>query len=107
MIAALALINEIAGGAKSDVLLRWATLLIGQGVIVISAYLGYRSITGKVDGVKDQATLAATLAEPTGNGFAKDMRESMKFLSEAIIRVEQKVDTHIQDHARQSFKEKE
>lgn len=104
----LAVIQELAGGAKSDVLYRWATLLVGQFVILGVAYLGYRSVAGRVDGVKDQATLAASLAEPTGNGFAKDMRDSMKFLSEAIIRVETKVDTHIQDHARSSLdKDKE
>jgi hypothetical protein len=100
-------IQWIVGSAQSDVLYRWATLLIGQAVLFGVAYLGYKGITNKVDGVKDQATLAATLAEPTGNGFAKDMRDSMKFLSEAIIRVETKVDTHIQDHARSSFKDKE
>lgn len=110
----LALAQEIAGSAKSDVLYRWATLLVGQFVILGVAYLGYRSVTGKVEGVKDQATLAAKLAEPTGNGFAKSTADSLKFLSEAIIRVEDKVirvedkfDMHMQDHVRSSLKEKE
>lgn len=102
----LHLVDELVKTDQSDVLLRWAALLIGQGVIIISIIFTYLGTRQKVNGVKDQATLAATLAEPTGNGFAKDMRDSMRFLSEAIIRVESKVDTHIQDHARSSFKEK-
>jgi hypothetical protein len=98
-------IFDSISNVQEGTIFRWTALLIGQAVIVFTVIMGYLGTRKKVSDVSDQATKAAELAEPTGNGFAKDMRDSMKFLSDAILRVEDKVDTHIQDHARQSLKD--
>lgn len=42
-------------------------------------------------GAKGEATKAKDLSEPTGNGFAKEVRH-------ALDRIEGKIDTHIHDH---------
>lgn len=102
----LALIQEITGGAKSDVLFRWATLLTGQGVLLAGIIFGYFATRTKVKEVSDQATTAAELAKPTGNGYAKRTEEALSEIKASLVRVESKVDTHIQDHAHSSFKDK-
>lgn len=93
-----------------DAIFRWASLLVVQGVMAIGMVLGYLGTRKKVDDVKDQAsdakvqaTLAAELAAPTGNGYAGRTEDALREIKDAIVRVEQKVDTHIQDHARSSF----
>jgi gas vesicle protein len=80
------------------VLFRWVALLATQGVLFAGVLFTWLSSRRQVGDVKD-------LAAPTGNGFAKEMKEAVKEIKETVTRVENKVDTHIQDHARSSFRD--
>jgi hypothetical protein len=95
--------NVIEDIAPNDTVFRWAALIIGQIVIFTGLLLSYFSTRKGVSNVSDQATLAATLAAPTGNGFAKDVKDALAEIKASVSRVEHKVDTHIQDHARVSL----
>lgn len=107
-------IDWLVGGAQSDVLYRWATLLLVQGGFWFTAWLGYKGIKAKLEDAKQTAAIAAEGVKPISNGFAKGTKDSLAEIKELICevrkdtrRIEDKVDTHIQDHARSSLKDKE
>lgn len=98
--AVLQLVTDAAPQVATEgAIFRWATLLTVQGVMFAGIIAGYFSTRHKVAEVK-------TLAEPTGNGHAKRVEDGLKELKQYLERVETKVDTHIQDHARSSLKDK-
>ncbi len=92
-----AVVQEVTDAATGDVIFRWATLLTVQGVMFAGMIFNHFSTRSKVKEVK-------TLAEPTGNGFAKRTEESLKEIKDYLIHVNDKVDTHIMDHARVSLR---
>jgi len=100
----MAVIQDATGNAEPDVIFRWAVLLIGQGVVLVGLILGYFSMRGKQKDTNEQATLAAEFSKPTGNGYADDTRASLSEIKATLIRVEGKVDTHIQDHSAVSLR---
>lgn len=107
-------VEWLIGGAQSDVLYRWATLLLVQGGFWFTAWLGYKGITAKLKDAREVAAIAAEGIKPISNGFAKGTKDSLQEIKELICevrkdnrRIEDKVDSHISDHARQSFKDKE
>ena len=98
--------QEVAGNAPEDVIFRWATLLTVQGVMFAGIIFGYFSTRNKVRDVSDQATLAAELARPTGNGYAGRSEAALADIKATVIRVEQKVDAHLQDHSSVSLRKR-
>jgi len=96
---------DILSGATEGTIFRWVSLLLANFVLMSGIIFTYLASKQQVSKVSDQATRAAELALPTGNGFAKEMREAVTEIKETVKRVENKVDTHIQDHARQSLKD--
>lgn len=104
-------IDWLVGGAQSDVLYRWATLLLVQGGIWFTAWIGYKSIRAKLEDAKEVAAVAAEGVKPISNGFAKGTKDSLNEIKALIHevrqdtrRIEDKVDHHIQDHAQASLK---
>jgi len=94
----MAIVEGVVGDGHADVIFRWASLMIVQGVIFAGMAFGYFSTRSKVREVK-------TLSEPTGNGHAKRVEDALSELKTSVGRVENKIDTHVMDHASSSLKD--
>jgi hypothetical protein len=72
----------------------WQAIGAGVGVVIVATYNRWEARK-----TRKTAEKAVELSAPTGNGFAKSVKDSLARIESKVDRTEEKIDHHIAAHA--------